>query len=152
MPKVSSYKFYISRLIYPLSGNTLLKYKVHSHVKYCAILHSDFNHDTSVVLIVYFFLVYESYTFTRHHLICKTLTRDSKRKKAVALRTTTCWNRALRLWWLKKGKTKRKSIKSRKKTSKISTIRKTEEDRSTEELKVGNINIFRLITKSMLLV
>ena len=73
MPKAYSYKYYISSLIYPLSGDTLLTYKVHSHVKYCAILHSDFDHDTSVVLIVYFFLVYESYTITRHHFLCKSL-------------------------------------------------------------------------------
>ena len=56
----------------------------------------------------------------------------------------------------KKGKTKRKSIKSRRKTSKISPIRKTEEARTTEELPREEIQgrpyIFRLVTKSMLLV
>ena len=121
MPKVAIYNCYISRLIYPLSGNTPSKYKVPCHVKHCTILHSDFNDDTSIVLNATFFLVYESQVYTSSFVL-QNVHDYFKKKERGGSSHHHILIQSPQVVCAKQGKTKPKHIKSRSRTSKIRRI------------------------------
>ena len=128
MPKVSSYKCYISRLIYPLSGNTLSKYKVPCHVK----------HGTPIsIMILQLFIQLISFLYTNqtrlHGIICSVnLKAYFKKKEKRGSSYYHILKQSPQVVSAKEGKTKLKHIKSSSRTSKIITIRR---DQPEDQLK-----------------
>ena len=108
------------------------------------MLYSDFNYDTSIVLNATFFLVYESQVYTSSFVL-QNVHDYFKKKERGGSSHHHILIQSPQVVCAKEGKTKPKHIKSRRRSSKISTIKKAEEDGSTlsttSEYKVGH-NIY----------